>query len=323
MLSSSFINLLKYKTNGFLNIIIYSNKKELFFQLTNKKLHKLTFSGIIHKNFKKGGSISMEKIKFKEIDLSTLHKLQSQGTQSTIYTDGIIGYKFLDGLFPYEKRELYKKFLDMDGIKIDGVILPQSLIIEEGTLRGYTMKYFANSMPLSDKFLKRYFNCNELLVYTEKASRILRNIHNNGIIYQDLSFENILIDNFGNIAFCDIDGCTYKRHTSPFISMLLKEFLIDYRHSKVFINKDLDKLSMILSFYLIMYGESLERITKRQYNILSNKIQTLKNLRNIANTLINKSNSIPALPYMDEVIDLSDDYVVDRKKILTMKQRMF
>lgn len=36
----------------------------------------------------------MEEIKLKEIDLSTLQKLQSQETQSTIYTDGSICYKF-------------------------------------------------------------------------------------------------------------------------------------------------------------------------------------------------------------------------------------
>ena len=170
----------------------------------------------------------MEEIKSKEIDLSTLQKLQSQGTQSTIYTDGNICYKFLDGLYPNEKRDLYRKFLDMAGIKIDNVLLPQDLIIEDGRLKGYTMRYFANSMPLSDKFLKRYFNCNELLLYVGKASTILRNIHSNGIVCQDLSFENILVNDKGNVAFCDIDGCTYKGHTSPFFSVLFKEFLVDY-----------------------------------------------------------------------------------------------
>ena len=169
----------------------------------------------------------MEKIKSKEIDLSTLHKLQSQGTTSTIYTDGNTCYKFLDGLYPNEKRILHRQFLDMDGIKINNVLLPQDLIVEDGILKGYTMKYFENSIPLSDKFLKRYFNCNELLIYVEKASRILRDIHSNGIVCQDLSFENILIDNNGNVAFCDIDSCIYKEHHSPFFSIVFKEFLLD------------------------------------------------------------------------------------------------
>lgn len=265
----------------------------------------------------------METIKFQEINLSALRKLHSQGTQSTIYTDEIICYKFLDSLYPNEKRDLYKKFLDMDGIKINDVLLPQNLIIEDDNLKGYTMKYFANSMPLSHKFLKRYFNCNELFVYVEKASRILRNIHNNGIVCQDLSFENILVDDDGNIMFCDIDSCTYKEHSSPFLSALLKGFLVDFRNSKVSTKEDIDKISMILSFYLIIYGEVLQKITKKQYHTLSDKIQTLENLRDIANILVDKRCPIIDIPYMDEVIDLNDDYEIDREKILTIKQRIF
>ncbi len=265
----------------------------------------------------------MEKIKFKEINFSALHKLQRQGTQSTIYTDGFLCYKLLDGLYPDEKRDLSKKFLDMDGIKMNGVLLPLHLIVEDDNLKGYTMKYFAHSMPLSEKFLKRYFHCKELFIYVEKASKILRNIHSNGIIYQDLSFENILVDDNGNIVFCDIDGCTYKEHISPFFSLLFKNFLMDFRHSTLSTKEDIDKLSMLLSFFLVMYGQELQRITKKQYHALSNHIQTLENLRKTADRLVNPNFPIENLPYMDEVIDLNDNYEIDRKKLLTIRQRIF
>lgn len=265
----------------------------------------------------------MEEIKLKEINLSSLQKLQSQGTQSTVYTDGDICYKLLDGLYPSEKRILHRKFLEMDGIKIDNVLLPIHLIVENGNLEGYTMEYFKNSMPLSYKFSKRYFNCNELLTYVEKASRILRNIHSNRIACQDLSFENILVDKNGNIAFGDIDGCTYKDYPAPFTSTLFKEFLVDYRNSKISTPTEVDKVSMILSFYLIMYGVELQKITKKQYRTLSNHINTLENLKGTANLLVNKNCPIQNIPYLDEVIDLNDDYEIDRKKILTIKQRIF
>lgn len=265
----------------------------------------------------------MEEIKLREIDLSTLQKLQSQGTQSTIYTDGDICYKFLDGFYSNEKIDLYRKFLDLDEVKVNNVLLPQNLIIEDGLLKGYTMRYFKNSMPLSDKFLKRYFNCNELLTYVEKASRILRDIHSNGIGCQDLSFENILIDNKGNVVFCDIDGCTYKDHHSPFFSILFKEFLVDYRKSRVSTVEDVDKISMILSFYLTLYGEVLQRITKRQYHTLSDNMHTLENLGEVVNMLVDKKGPIHDIPYLDEVIDLTDDYEIDRKKVLTIKQKIF
>ena len=265
----------------------------------------------------------MEKININDINFSVLQKLPSQGTQSTIYTDGNLCYKLLDGLYTNEKKDLYKKFLDMEGIKINGVLLPEDLIVENGLLQGYTMTYFKNSTPLSDRFLKRYFNCKELFEYINKASKILRSIHSNGIICQDLSFENILVDNNGNIAFCDIDGCSYKENNSPFISILFKEFLVGWRKSKIYIKEDVDNLSMILSLYLIMYGEVLQKITKKQYHSLSDNVNTLENLRPVANMLVDKKCTIEKIPYLDEFIDLTDDYIVDREKTLSLRQKVF
>lgn len=57
----------------------------------------------------------MEKINIKDIDFSVLQKLQSQGTQSTIYTDGHLCYKLLDGLYPSEKKIYIKNFLIWKG----------------------------------------------------------------------------------------------------------------------------------------------------------------------------------------------------------------
>lgn len=210
----------------------------------------------------------------------------------------------------------------MDGINIDAVLFPKALIVDGCILEGYTMDYFENSIPLSNKFLTKYFNCHDLLFYVDKASKILRNIHKHNIIYQDLSFENILVNNEGDIAFCDIDGCRYKNHGSPFFSIVFKEFLVDYRKSKVSSGEDVDKISMILSFYLLMYNQVLQKITKKQYCTLSNHINTLENLKQCANMLVNKSCTIKDVPYLDEVIDLTDDYKIDREKVLTLRQKI-
>ncbi len=265
----------------------------------------------------------MEKIKLGDINIKSLEKLSSQGSLGTVYTDGVTCYKLLDKLYFDERRDLYWKFLEMEGLKIDNVILPEDLIMKDGFLYGYTMPYFKDSMMLSDKFLKRYFNCNELFNYVNKASKILRNIHSNGMVCQDLSFENILVNKDGDIAFCDIDGCSYKNNYSPFYSKVFKHFIIDYRNSKVSSLEDIDKVSMILSFYLTLYGELLEKITKRQYNTLSRHIQTLDNLKPCYNMLIDKDCPIENVPYLDETINLSDNYEIDRNKILTFRQKIF
>lgn len=264
----------------------------------------------------------MEKIKLKDVDLSTLQRLKYQGTFSTIYTDGNLCYKMLDGLYPNELQDLYHKFLEMEGINIDSVLLPRDLLVENDVLQGYTMDYFKNSTPLADKFLTRYFNCKDLLFYVYKASKILRDIHKHDIIYQDLSFENILVDNEGNIAFCDIDGCKYNNYTSPFFSLVFKEFLIDYRKTKISNEEDIDKISMILSFYLLMYNQPLQKIAKRQYRRLANHIHTLENLKQCANMLVDKRCAIQDVPYLDEVIDLTDDYEIDREKFLSLRERI-
>ena len=164
----------------------------------------------------------MNKIKLQDINFSSLIKLQDTGTQGTIYRNDNTCFKILDGFYDDEKEELYKKFMDMDGIKIENVLLPKELIMENGKLQGYSMDYFKDSMCLSNKFLTRYVDCKKLFNYVSKASKILKTMHDNQIICQDLSFENILVDNNDNVAFCDLDGCRFKEHKSPFISMIMK-----------------------------------------------------------------------------------------------------
>ena len=118
----------------------------------------------------------MEQIKLNDINFHSLQKLKQQGTKAKLYKDGNVCFKILDGLYDDEKESLYKKFLDMNGIRIDNVLLPKELIVKDGKLQGYTMDYFPNSIPLSDRFSVRYVD-----------SKILRTIHNNDTIsIQDL-----------------------------------------------------------------------------------------------------------------------------------------
>lgn len=264
----------------------------------------------------------MEQIKLNDIDLKSMHKLLSQGSTSTLYKDGSTCYKILDKLYVHEKEELHKKFLAMDGIKIDNVLTPKELIVKNDKLEGYTMDYFPNSMQLSDAFSVRHVDTKRLLNYISKASEILRTIHDNNIIYKDLSFENILIDAKGNVVFCDLDGCSYDKYTSPFISMLMKYFLVDYRHEKIKSIPNLDRISMLISFYYLIYAKEIQHISKRQYNKLSSKIQTLENAKAYARMLKDKDNPIGEIPYLDELIDESDDYTYDRVKHLSFTTRM-
>lgn len=206
--------------------------------------------------------------------------------------------------------------MEMEGIKIDNVLFPKELIFRQGKLEGYTMDFFANSMPLSYRFMVRYVDCEKLFDYVGKASQILRDIHKNEIICQDFSFENVFVDNDGRVVIGDIDACCYKQYDSPFISLLMKRFWIDYRNNNIFFSQDFDRISMMLSFFNLIYDREIQSVSKRQYNKLSRNIRTLENMKEYANILVNKNSKIETIPYLDELIDFSDNFVYDRNKLL-------
>ena len=263
----------------------------------------------------------MEKIRFKDIDFSLLQKLQCQGSTSTLYRQGETCVKVLDKYQDEDKEKLYRKLLDMDGIEIDNVLLPKTLIIQDDKLEGYLMDYFPDSKCLSDEFLTQIVNSKSVIHSVFQASKILREIHHNEIIFQDLSFENILVNKEGKVVFCDIDSCKYKEHSSRYISLLMRDFFIEYRNDKIYVSENLDRISMMLSFFYLMYEEEIQCLSKWRYNKLSKKIMTLKNMKSYFNMLTNNRIPIGEVPYLDEIIDLNDNHIFDRKKLLRFRDR--
>ena len=263
----------------------------------------------------------MEQIKLKDINLNSLKKLEQQGTKSTVYRNGTSCIKMLDGFYEEEKDALFKKFLDMEGLEIENVLLPKELIVSNGKLEGYTMDYFP-SVSLNSKFEVRQVDTKVLFDYVYKASKILREIHRNGIICQDLSFENILVDDNGNVKFCDLDGCSYKDNVSPFVSLIMKRYFIDYRKEQLLLCTNLDRVGMMLSFFYIVYAKELQKLNRKSYSKLAEKSNTLEEMRKYANLLLDRSNPVPAIPYLDELIWLDDDLVYDRDKQLSLFRRI-
>ena len=208
----------------------------------------------------------------------------------------------------------------MDGMTIDGVLMPVSLIMQNDILHGYIMKKFKNSTNLNDYFNNtRYINSADILKAIKKASLILKDIHSKEIICQDLSFDNILIDQDSNIMICDIDGCKYKEHSSPFISLLLKVLINDYRKEPIYVSENTDRISMMISMFYLMYFEEVQKLTEKEYHSLSDNIKTLENARKYANILIDRNSKIFNIPYLDELIDENDSFVIDRNKQLSLK----
>ena len=264
----------------------------------------------------------MDKIKIQDIDFSLLNKMIYQGGKSIIYEDDDTCYKILNDLYPDEREALYRKLLDIDGIKIDNVYFPQKLIIQGDQLVGFTLDKFKNSMPVYDKFNCRFIDFNELFSYITKACTILQNLHQNDIICQDLSFDNILVDKEGNIAFCDMDGCSYKGYNSPFISMPMMKLICEYRKENFMISKNFDKLSMLVSLYYLIYFKYLHRVSKWRFDVLANNVETIANTMIYIQDLLNIKKEISEIPYLDELIVPSDHYIMDRQKEFSLLRKI-
>ena len=189
----------------------------------------------------------MEIINYKDIDVNSLNLVALQGTQSEVFVKGDKCYKLVTTLYPTEKKSLEAKFKAMDGIEIDNVLLPKELIMDNGLLMGYTMEYFPDSFNMFDRFARvKKIDVNEIFKATIKVSKTLKEIHDKGIILQDFSFENILINGKGDIRFSDIDGCTYKGINSPFISTIMNNYY-QYMMKTPKIDENLDRQSLFFS----------------------------------------------------------------------------
>ena len=261
----------------------------------------------------------MEVINLKDINLSSMNLSMIQGTKSSVYINGNECYKLLDGLYISEKRQLLKKFYDMDGIKIDDVLFPKELIIDDGILAGYTMEYFSDSMNLYEFFTQeRFVDVNDIFEATKKASLIVRKVHENGIILQDFSFDNILINNSFDVKICDIDGCKYKGNESPFISMIMHNYYDVIMGKRYTIDENFDNQSLLLSMLLAIYHKMNSIID--DYDTLSDKIKTLKSIKSLVNSLLKNPNT--KVPYLDEIICDDDHFIIDRNKQVSLKNRL-
>lgn len=256
----------------------------------------------------------MDKIKLSDVDLSSLRRLDNQGKTSTVYVGNSECIKMLDKLRLSDKQQLLVKLKEMDGLCVDGIIFPKTLIMDKGILVGYITDYFDGDC-LYDYFTKeRYVDANDILRATKKASLIVKNAHDKGIILQDISFDNVLIDENGNVRVCDIDSCSYKSNKGHYISGPLNYYYRYVMHKEPIIGENTDRQSMFLTMLVTMYHRNIKGLS--DYDELSQKIVTLKNLRYIVQSMFLASNSW--VPYLDDVIVDNDHFIIDRNKQVSM-----
>lgn len=84
----------------------------------------------------------------------------------------------------------------------------------------------------------------------------------------------------------------------------------------IVINQNLDRISMMYSFLYTISQKPIYRVSRREYHKLSEHINTLNIVKDYANILVDKHNPIGEIPYLDDLIDKNDDYIIKKKKRL-------
>lgn len=248
----------------------------------------------------------MERIGIEELDLTGMRKYKNQGNNSTIYENDTKMIKVLDQYYAEEKEELFYKSQVMDYLNIDNVVWPTILYVKNNQVEAYMMEKFSHSKTLTEKY-ENYglFDQQRLFGSLKEASLILREIHEEKIIGNDISFDNILINDKGQLKYIDLfDSCHYGPYcSSRFIPSKLKFFMDLYRKGADFpFDQNMDRLCLLLAAYGLINGK------KDIANFILSKTSTAGNINQCVSTLkkYGSNKGFPTVPYIDELVDSND-----------------
>lgn len=247
----------------------------------------------------------MDIIRRDDIDFSKLQKLKCRAnSESNLYSDEEILYKMFKGLTPIGLRRKERKIeLLGEGQQIDNVIMPNSKVIDGNLMFGYGMDYIKDSLILFE-FAKRNKNINDFLRLIYDVSLTLRKIHEDprNIAVGDLSFSNIIFDKNYRHYFVDFDGCMIDDFPSEKISFLLADYTKVRGMYRFSVDKNTDIFSLMLCTLHTIFGEEIDKVSMYDYDFVSERVETLKNIREFVVEMKKHNNFIPEVPYMDEVI---------------------
>lgn len=249
----------------------------------------------------------MNIINKEDIDFRKLIKLKCRANnESRLYHNDDELYKIYKGLLRNELRRKNKKIeLLSDGANIDNVILPKDKIMSENILSGYSMDYVKGSLILFE-FAKRSKNVNDFLRVIYEVSLTLRKIHNDprNIVVGDLSFSNIIFDKEFNHYFVDFDSVKIDDIPSDTISFLMDDYTKIRGMYRFKVSKETDIFSLMLCTLHTIFGEEIDKISMYDYDLVAERVETLKNIRNIVIEMKKYNRYIPEVPYMDDIIKL-------------------
>lgn len=266
----------------------------------------------------------MEIIREEDIDFIKLKRLYCKvNSESIIFYNKTKLYKMFKELSNWQLRRKKTKIeLLHDGGELKDVVMPKEQIVNGIYLSGYTMDNIKNSIPIFD-FTSRSKSINEFLNLIYRVSLSLRTIHNDprNIVVGDLSFSNIIIDENMKHYFVDFDSCMIDKIPMDRIPAILDDYTKKRNIRLREINQDTDKFCLMLSTLYTIFRKDIDHVTMTEFDEKAERVNTLKNMREIVLDIKKNGNKIPNVPYIDEVIAKSTLSTKKRIKVANQTEK--
>lgn len=246
-----------------------------------------------------------------------------QGSESKIFSDETRIYKIFNST---QKSYLKNKFYKVNILETlkdfkDGVLPIDNVMDKRNVFRGYSAQK-ENGLTLADVYEQR--GIYDFLLGLIDSSKKLYNIHSRSekIIFADVNCNNIIIkENENNLEidsiFVDMDNVSIDGIKYDGYSRVLQLFFKP-RTKHLRISQNTDRLGQLL--YLMSYMFNIENpiygLKEKDFSEAAEKIQSLKNMKNLITTLQNPRIYLPNIPYLFEMIDPEEIKKAKLEKVL-------
>ena len=264
----------------------------------------------------------MNFIQGNQIDFNSLSRFNcGYNTEAILYRDDNNFYKFYRNIHSEKvKRKFFKLLILNDGVPLKNVIVPDTLIVNKELLLGCRMDYIEYSLPLF-RFTSVSDSVNKFLNMIYDVSFTLREIHvdSRNIVVGDLNFNNIIFDSDFNHYFVDFDGSMVDGIGADRIPSMFHLYLKNHGIYKYDINRDTDKLCMMLNTLYMIFSKRIDLVTMDEYDEKAERLETLRNMREFVLKIKRCNNRIPVVPYLDELISSNDFATRNKIKKVNVK----
>ena len=243
----------------------------------------------------------MNRVKLSSLNFQKIDNLYGLGGgESTLYSRN---HDLIKIYYESVNKERKMQALEsMDGVKIDNVIIPHSIVEEDNDEKkaaGCIMDYYPKAKKLVD-FFDEYVGdsgTDIFISFMRNASLTLKEIHRNGLVCGDVSFTNILYLPDLTHLFCDFDGAVVNGFGS------FSRTLDKYRSCRWMDNPldmNTDKISLYLMFLCGICGDSF--VSKLEYESFCWKYPFLEDAKAVYKDVFDAVRHYPNIPYLDEII---------------------